>query len=480
MNVSSATPFEFGHLHQSSGRPLSQPQPQQQQSEPLQETQSRIFDSVDQAVTRSDAVVVNNQPASPPDLLHDSEEDDEDSLSTPSLSLSPKQGFLSSSTRDHKNRSYSHGDVVRPFLAFHHRRKSVPHRSPSVVGDALQASLMDKSVVFQLNVQQPHTPDSSSKSPSTTEPEATHHDESGYTANQSCPDCGDACDIKCTSKVICGQSLLSALRRRVAYARSLKQEDELPAKHPRMSRRKRTRTASIIEIPRSAYRRTSTSSDQSAGSPTEQPSAMFTLNRPSNQQIYPQHQQQHQAPYPHPNEEDGDYDDGDQHQVKRVKKSNNAPRRQSSTAHGQSSGRPSRVKGPCQACQEASDGCMRKAFNWPFPASQIFNDKGKPFVYLCNKCGLRYNKSGGCVCRNCRWVFCKEEKRKALQHIDAMRRKRPDGEVDPNEDIENFVCSPKYWTCGKPWKVGWVLENLEEDDEVSSNVATSPTPSHAS
>lgn len=67
-----------------------------------------------------------------------------------------------------------------------------------------------------------------------------------------------------------------------------------------------------------------------------------------------------------------------------------------------------------------------------------------------------------------------------MQHIDAMRRKRPDGEVDPNEDIENFVCSPKYWTCGKPWKVGWVLENLEEDDEVSSNVATSPTPSHAS
>jgi hypothetical protein len=54
-----------------------------------------------------------------------------------------------------------------------------------------------------------------------------------------------------------------------------------------------------------------------------------------------------------------------------------------------SSGRPSRVKGPCQACNETSDGCMRKAFDWPFPASQIFNDKGRPFVYLCNKCGLR-------------------------------------------------------------------------------------------
>ncbi|KAI7904121.1 uncharacterized protein BX663DRAFT_504038 [Cokeromyces recurvatus] len=143
-------------------------------------------------------------------------------------------------------------------------------------------------------------------------------------------------------------------------------------------------------------------------------------------------------------------------------------RRQSS-----SSGRPSRVKGPCQACQEASDGCMRKAFNWPFPASQIFNDKGKPFVYLCNKCGLRYNKSGGCVCRHCRWVFCKEEKRKALQHIEAMRRRRPDGHVDPNEDIENFVCSPKYWTCGKPWKVGWVLnDHIIDEEELDSNLSS--------
>ncbi|KAL9543947.1 hypothetical protein MBANPS3_007874 [Mucor bainieri] len=482
MSVSASTPYEFGHLHQTPSEP--QPQPQQQPSGQQQQPQNHIFDSVDQAVTRSDAVVVNNQPASPPDLLHDSEEDDEDSLSTPSVSLSPKQGFLSSSTRDHKNRSYSHGDVVRPFLALHHRRKSVPHRSPSIVGDALQASLLDKSVVFQLNVQQPHTSDSSSKSPNTTETAPTHHDESGYTANQSCPDCGDACDIKCTSKVICGQSLLSALRKRVAYARSLKQEDELPAKHPRMSsRRKRTRTASIIEIPRSAHRRTSTSSDHSAGSSngaTEQSAALFPTHRPLDQQLYHQHQHQQQHfPFPHPIEEDGVFEEGDQHQVKRVKKAS-APRRQSSTAHGQSSGRPSRVKGPCQACQEASDGCMRKAFNWPFPASQIFNDKGKPFVYLCNKCGLRYNKSGGCVCRNCRWVFCKEEKRKALQHIDAMRRKRPDGEVDPNEDIENFVCSPKYWTCGKPWKVGWVLDNVDEDDEESSNMATSPTPSQAS
>ncbi|KAG0181904.1 hypothetical protein DFQ28_008296 [Apophysomyces sp. BC1034] len=142
-----------------------------------------------------------------------------------------------------------------------------------------------------------------------------------------------------------------------------------------------------------------------------------------------------------------------------------------------SAGRPSRVKGPCQACQETSDGCMRKAFNWPFPSSSIFNDKGKPFVYLCNKCGLRYNKSGGSVCRHCRWVFCKEEKRKAMQHIDQMRRSRPDGRIDPNEQIENFVCTPKYWTCGRPWKVGWVLngDDLPEDDDMDDTYR-SPSP----
>jgi hypothetical protein len=131
------------------------------------------------------------------------------------------------------------------------------------------------------------------------------------------------------------------------------------------------------------------------------------------------------------------------------------------------SGRPTRVKGPCQACQETSDGCMRKAFHWPFQTNNSYNDKGKPFVYLCNKCGLRYNKSGGCVCRNCRWVLCKEEKRKAMQLIEQMRLSRPDGKVDMDEDIQNFACTPKYWNCGCPWKVGWILNSqhsLDEDD----------------
>jgi hypothetical protein len=52
-----------------------------------------------------------------------------------------------------------------------------------------------------------------------------------------------------------------------------------------------------------------------------------------------------------------------------------------------------------------------------------------------------------------------------MQLIELMRRSRPDGKVDPEEDIENFVCAPKYWSCGRPWKVGWVLHSQHDEDE---------------
>ncbi|ORZ20396.1 hypothetical protein BCR42DRAFT_408679 [Absidia repens] len=130
-----------------------------------------------------------------------------------------------------------------------------------------------------------------------------------------------------------------------------------------------------------------------------------------------------------------------------------------------SSGRPIRLKGPCQACHENSEACMRKAFNWPFPSDEVYYDKGRPFVYLCNKCGLRYNKSGGSVCRQCRWVLCKEEKRKVIQLIDAMRSSRSDGQVSLDEDIPSFVCTPKYWNCGRPWKIRWAVNDLVDIDD---------------
>ena len=37
-----------------------------------------------------------------------------------------------------------------------------------------------------------------------------------------------------------------------------------------------------------------------------------------------------------------------------------------------------------------------------------------------------------------------------------MRRTRANGRVDPDDDIVDFICSPKYWSCGQAWKVGWI------------------------
>lgn len=61
-----------------------------------------------------------------------------------------------------------------------------------------------------------------------------------------------------------------------------------------------------------------------------------------------------------------------------------------------------------------------------------------------------------------------------------MRRSRPDGKVDPDEDIENFACSPKYWSCGRSWKVGWVLHSQHDDaDEDEDMMDRSPSLSDA-
>ena len=91
----------------------------------------------------------------------------------------------------------------------------------------------------------------------------------------------------------------------------------------------------------------------------------------------------------------------------------------------------------------------------------------------------RYNKSGGCVCRHCRWVLCKEEKRKAMHLIDQMRQSRPDGQVDPEEDIDLFFCTPKYWNCGRPWKVGWILNSQHDAEDEEMMMGHSPSLSEA-
>ncbi|CAO3629430.1 unnamed protein product [Mucor hiemalis] len=384
-----------------------------------------LFESL---IVDNDSSMINKSSSyeqlSPPQL-YDETEDDSDS--SPSRSLSPKQSFHDLDIFLHhrpindnnSNRSLS-DSYIKSLPSSINRRKSVPYKSPS--------SSTDNSVVFQV----------------------LNHP----TGAEYYQDYRNACDQPST-KIICGQSLLSKLRKRVEHARNL---IHLPPSRsaPRLKNRTtpQWRSHSIIEIPHPIA--------QHHVRPwvDEEEEQIKQIEKFTCQPL--QNQQNRKRPSPPPQQ----HDESD---VKRIKKSVN----ETATYHrapASVAGRPSRVKGPCQACNEASDGCMRKAFNWPFPANRVFNDKGKPFVYLCNKCGLRYNKSGGCVCRHCRWVFCKEEKRKALQHINVMRMKRPDGYIDPEEEIENFLCSPKYWTCGRKWKVGWVLNNLGDEEEAETSV----------
>ncbi|CEP16868.1 hypothetical protein [Parasitella parasitica] len=351
---------------------------------------------------------------SPPELLIDSSEDEDDFI------LPPTYINAASSTASSLSSASSSYNV-------HHKRKSVPHRSPSNIVD-------HKSVIFQIS-------------------------------------------NNCTPKILGGgdHGVLWSLRQRVSMARHSQRsssKNRLSAPHPH----RRVRPMRI-QIPRPQWSRDNTFYDDLVSPINNDWQSKKSLQPivivpTSNVEPTPitlgtgatSWQSNTKKSYSPPTAAaTAEHKNSTNPQASASTSSTTTPRRKSS--HHTTSGRPSRVKGPCQACNETSDGCMRKAFNWPFPTNTVFNDKGKPFVYLCNKCGLRYNKSGGCVCRHCRWVLCKEEKRKAMQLIDQMRRSRPDGKVDPEEDIENFACTPKYWNCSRPWKVGWVLHSQHDGDE---------------
>ncbi|CAO3640340.1 unnamed protein product [Cunninghamella blakesleeana] len=419
---------------------------------------------------------------SPPELLHDSE-DDGDSLST--------------------SFSSQHHDLFED--QYHPRRKSVPHKSPSIIHDVFQASAMDKSVVFQWDTTLPPILSSSEKQ------QQIHQDHSHPSQQQQQQQ--KVTIIK--PKVICGESLLSALRHRVALAR----QQDLPIKKRIIHMPRRQLTATCIELPNHHQQGITkhklsipviNSSTSTSSNKYHLSNDLPMKNKNKNNNNISIHSLIDPLPITPPNITSTSSSSSSSlpssspssnqlHSTSSsvIKKNTSIPvikqrgRKPLSASSNNnttppvrhtSSGRPSRVKGPCQACQETADGCMRKAFDWPFPTNQTFNDKGKPFVYLCNKCGLRFNKSGGCVCRHCRWVFCKEEKRKAMQYIEQMRRNRPDGYVDPEEEIENFVCTPKYWSCGRRWKVGWVLnsgngrhDSSDDDDADTSSYPASPS-----
>lgn len=324
------------------------------------------------SITSDNETIVSNHSAfrrvssismpSPPELLIDTSEDDEEEETA---------SYTSSSTASFNNMHYKSNN----------NRKSVPHRSPSNMID-------HKSVIFQIE------------------------------ANR-------------TPKILggggnSGRSLLWSLRQRVSMARRQQRNHKNRLSAPRPERRVR---AMRIQIPRPTQQQHHQRQQQQ--SPT--PNTIYDdfVSPASNHHPY-QHFTQHANNEPHyhhrhepvtiihnsiettatatiqpmaiveptssswqnvkkPNTGSAATNGGKQ-AIDRKKTSANVaaatPRKNCGTHHA-SSGRPSRVKGPCQACHETSDGCMRKAFNWPFPTSTIFNDKGKAFVYLCNKCGLR-------------------------------------------------------------------------------------------
>ena len=49
-----------------------------------------------------------------------------------------------------------------------------------------------------------------------------------------------------------------------------------------------------------------------------------------------------------------------------------------------------KAKGPCQACRDTADPCMRKAFNWPFASDYVFkHSDGRNYVVLMQQVWIK-------------------------------------------------------------------------------------------
>ncbi|KAG2219055.1 hypothetical protein INT45_008899 [Circinella minor] len=388
--------------------------------------------------------------SSPPDLLHDisgGEEDDEDSL--PSLSITPPFFATSSSTNNNIESVLS---TTSPSLIKHHHQIA-PSSTTITIPSSSSSSIKrnhnnnnNKSYLQQHDKEkrdhQYHLFRTRRKS---VQPQRSPTLTAG---NQSIVFQLDLESHAFLPPLPPTNTILSTLRKRVVLERK-QQQLQVHQKRPRLYKPQQ-RLVTRIKIPTKKVPPPPSSlplKQQQQQQQSDSSSLLTELIPSSRSRSQILQQQQHQ---------------GEKRSEISSSVSVSSLKSQQQQQHG--TGRPARIKGPCQACHESSDGCMRKAFDWPFPSNSIFNDKGRPYVYLCNKCGLRYNKSGGCVCRNCRWVLCKEEKRKALQHITYMRRTRSNGRVDPNDDIVDFVCSPKYWSCGQSWKVGWIPQDNNKNN----------------
>lgn len=324
---------------------------------------------------------------SPPELLHDSGEDESDdemmhdhAITPPYLSSLPvsvlrqKESSIRSNSKPCGSFEDSGYRSIQQFGSTHllatsrrqnhlpahrklssspeespnNRRKSVPHRSPAAIHDALQATALDQSTVFQLN---PFDHDSSF----------------------------DLDNIE--SKVICGETLLTALRTRVTSARH---ERSRTVKHASPRHRPMV-VAHKIQIPRSPKSQKRRKSPE-AVSPSELANAFTDMSVDTSHSDDKSHRRGHAFDYRSQleNFDEDDEEISTESTVDLMESEITSDKTPSPSASHRS-----KSKGPCQACQEVSDGCMRKGFNWPFEASLIYYDKGKPFVYLCNKCGLR-------------------------------------------------------------------------------------------
>jgi hypothetical protein len=217
-------------------------------------------------------------------------------------------------------------------------RKSTPHRSPTA------SQVQERDLIFQVDMMTPN-------------------------------------GIEHKSKVISGESLLMALKRRVSAARQ--QDRTTPySQASSVSHSKRMHHSQGVSVTRIWLPKTPSPNIQKKYQPRtkrhlENPAAqpqMQSTRSPSHEPIYDEESEESTASMDLDSESD------------------TKPRERQATGqfkpHG-STVKTTKPKGPCQACQEYSEGCMRKAFGWPLSDGKIYYDKGRPFVYLCNKCGLR-------------------------------------------------------------------------------------------
>lgn len=259
-------------------------------------------------------------------------DDDVESLSVPSKMRYKHQDAVSAIMNSNSHIPLKSAVAIANGLG-RYGRKSTPHRSPTA------SQIQERDLIFQVDMLTPN-------------------------------------GIEHKSKVISGESLLMALKRRVTAARQ--QDQTVPMTHSKRMHHSQRVPATRIWLPKtpslSIQKKYQPRTTRHLEYPSAQPQMPDTRSPSHDEPIY-----------------DEEFDESTT-SMDLDSESDTKPRERQPTGqfkpHG-STLKTSKPKGPCQACQEHSEGCMRKAFGWPLSDGKIYYDKGRPFVYLCNKCGLR-------------------------------------------------------------------------------------------